>query len=116
VGRTDLEDVLKKLEKLTNEEIAMASARLLKVTDNIANGVRSVDGNVQAVKGEVQLVGDNVQAVDDKLRTMAEGGQSLFSKSGVISNFYHLDGKENATEVKLVLQQTAVDVDIVKRS
>ena len=62
-GRTDLEDGLKKLEKLTNEEIAMASARLVKVTDNINNkvtpvgdGVRGVDEKVQAVKGEVDEV------------------------------------------------------------
>jgi hypothetical protein len=108
-GRTDLEDGLKKLEKMTNEEIAMASARLLKVTDNIDNkvtgvgeGVRGVDekvqvvrgevqvvedevqvvkGEVQVVKGEVQLVNYNVQAIDNKLQTIADGGRSLFSKS-----------------------------------
>jgi hypothetical protein len=87
-GWTDLEDGLKKLEKLTNEEIVMASARLLKVTDNIDNkvtgvgdGVRDVDekvqivrGEVQVVNGEVQLVNDNVQAVEHKLQTMADGG------------------------------------------
>jgi hypothetical protein len=94
-GQTDLEDGLKKLEKLTNEEIAMASARLLKVTDNIdnkvtgvGNGVRGLDekvqvvtgevqvvkGEVQVVRGEVQLVNDNVQAVEHKLQTMADGG------------------------------------------
>jgi hypothetical protein len=77
-GWTHLEDGLKKLEKLTNDEIAMASARLLKVTDNIGHGVRSVDKNVQAVKDGVQLVGGNVKAVDDKLQKIAEGGQSLF--------------------------------------
>jgi hypothetical protein len=87
-GRTDLEDGLKKLEKLTIEEIAMASARLVKVTDNIdikvtgvGDGVRGVDEKVQAVKGEVQLVYDNVRAVDDRVQTMAEGGKSLFNKS-----------------------------------
>jgi hypothetical protein len=65
-GRTDLEDGLRKLEKLTNEEIAMASARLLRVVDNIDDRVRSVDENVQAVKAEVQLVGDNVHVIDVK--------------------------------------------------
>jgi hypothetical protein len=77
-GWTHLEDGLKKLEKLTNDEIAMASARLLKVTDDIDHGVRSVDKNVQAVKDGVQLVGGNVKAVDDKLQKIAEGRQSLF--------------------------------------
>ena len=80
-GLTDLEDGLKKLEKMTNEEIAMASARLVKVTDNIdikvtgvGEGVRGVDEKVQAVTGEVQVVHDNVKAVEDKVQTMAEGG------------------------------------------
>ena len=58
--RTDLRDGLKRLEKLTNEEIAMASARLVKVTDNI---------------------GDGVKAVDEKLQTIADGAPSLISKS-----------------------------------
>ena len=73
---THLEDGLRQLEKLTNEEIAIASARLLKVTNNIADGVRGFNENVQAVKGEVQLVGGSVQAVDDRLQKVAEGGQS----------------------------------------
>ena len=90
-----MEDGLKKLEKLTNEEVALASARLLKVTDNIDNkvtgvgeGVRGVDervqvvqNEVQVVKGEVQLVNDNVKAVDDRVQTIAEGGKSLLGKS-----------------------------------
>ena len=87
-GRTDLEDGVKKLEKLTNEEIAMASARIVKVTDKIDNkvmevhdGVRGVDENVhtvkselQIVKGEVQLVNDNIKVVDNKVQKIAEGG------------------------------------------
>ena len=80
-GRTDLEDGLKKLEKLTNEEIALASARLLKVTDDISGSVRNVDDKVLAVQGEVQLVNDNVKAIDDKVQTIADGEQSMFGKS-----------------------------------
>ena len=100
-GRTDLEDGIKKLEKLTNEEVVMAIARLVEVTDNINNKateiddvVRGVDervqvvqGDVQVVKGEVdivkggvQAVNDYVKAVDDKLQTIAEGRQSLFKR------------------------------------
>jgi hypothetical protein len=36
IGRTRLEDVLNKLDRLTNEEVAMACAQLVKVTNNIA--------------------------------------------------------------------------------
>ncbi|KAF8264059.1 hypothetical protein EI94DRAFT_1703530 [Lactarius quietus] len=43
VGRTDLEDGLKKLEKLTNEEIAMATVQTLKVAHDIDAKVTEVD-------------------------------------------------------------------------
>ena len=36
IGRTDLENGIKKLDKLTNEEVVMASAQLLKVAHKIA--------------------------------------------------------------------------------
>ncbi|KAF8256678.1 hypothetical protein EI94DRAFT_1710472 [Lactarius quietus] len=87
VGRTDLEDGLKKLEKLTNEEIAMATVQTLKVAHDIDAKVTEVDlavgdidenvllvkSEVQLVKSEVQLVNDNVTAVEDKVQTIADG-------------------------------------------
>ena len=71
-GRTDLEDGIKKLDKLTNEEVAMASAHLLKVTHNIDDNVMKVDENMR-------VVNDNIKVVDDKVQTMADGGQHLLS-------------------------------------
>ena len=41
-GRTDLEDALKRLEKLSQEETRMAAAQLLKITHNIANKITQV--------------------------------------------------------------------------
>jgi hypothetical protein len=58
IGRTKLDDGLKKLDKLTNEEVAMASAQLLRVTHNI---------------------NENIKAVDDNVRTMADGRQRSIS-------------------------------------
>jgi methyl-accepting chemotaxis protein len=88
VGWTDLEDGIKKLDKLTNEEVAMANAHLLKITHNIDNnvtevneGVRRVDEHVLVVKSEVQLVSDNVKAVGDMVQTIADGGQRLSGES-----------------------------------
>ena len=87
IGRTGLEDGIKKLDKLTNEEVTMACAQLLKVAhkidDNVTRvdeGVTRVDENVLVVKSEVQVVNDNIKAVDDKVQTMAEGGQHLSSR------------------------------------
>ena len=95
MGWTKLEDGLKTLDKLTNEEVALASAHLLRITHNIDNnvkgvdegvrrvdkGVRRVDENVLVVKSEVELVKDNVQAVEHKVQTMADGTQRLFDES-----------------------------------
>ena len=85
IGQTDLEDGMKTLDKLTNEEVVMAIAQNLKVTYNIDKnmtevneGMRRVDENV---KGGVQLINDNIQAVNDNVRTMAAGRQRLFSES-----------------------------------
>ncbi|KAH9013549.1 hypothetical protein EDB84DRAFT_892851 [Lactarius hengduanensis] len=104
-GWTDLEDGLKKLDKLTNEEVVMASVQVLKVTHKIdikvtgvSDDVRGVDEkvqvvkcDVQVVKSEVQLVNDNVKVIDDKVQRIAD----------------------DAAKDKLVLQQAA---DNVKRS
>ena len=80
IGRTDLEDGIKTLDKLTHEEVAMASAQLLKVTHNIDNNVMKINENVLVVKSDVQVVNDNIKAVDDKVQTMANGGKHVFSR------------------------------------
>jgi ribosome recycling factor len=42
IGRTDIEDALKRLDKLTNDEARMATAQILKATRNIDNNVDQV--------------------------------------------------------------------------
>ena len=83
VGRTDLEDGMENLNKLTNEEVVMASAQLLKVAYDIDNRVMGVDENVLVVKRGVQVVNENVKSVGDKI--MACGGQGLFNKPSASS-------------------------------
>ncbi|KAH9019914.1 hypothetical protein EDB83DRAFT_2528063 [Lactarius deliciosus] len=95
-GRTDLEDGLRELEELINKEVAMSSVQLVNVTDKIDNKVAGIDDGVKGVDVKVQVVNDNVKA-----RRL---------------QFYHLDGKATATEVKSTLRQTADDVDNLKRN
>src|SRR6266849_10635125 len=80
IGRTDLEDALKKLDKLTVEEARMAVAENLKATYN-------VDERVRGVANSVAGVDDRVAKVDDRV-----------------------------AGVEVVTQQTANDVDEMKRS
>ncbi|KAH9165744.1 hypothetical protein EDB89DRAFT_2007865 [Lactarius sanguifluus] len=113
-GRTDLEDGLKKLDKLTLEEVAMASAQLLRVTHDIhdqvtvvADGVEGVDQKVQVVVAQVEDVQCNVQVVRDQVEVVDKRVQLVVD-----------DSKEAMTatmEAKFSVQQTADTVDDLKR-
>ena len=67
IGNTEIEDSLEKLDRLTLEEVRVASAELLKVTHGVDGKVQDVRDDVQDVRGDVQHVGNKVQGVDDKL-------------------------------------------------
>ena len=69
-GRTDLEDGLKKLDKLTHEEARMATAQNLKATHTVDNRVKGVDAKVDTVGGEVREVNDNVALLIDGTETI----------------------------------------------
>jgi hypothetical protein len=53
VGRKDIEDALKRLDQLTQEEARMAAAQILKLTN--------------AVDNKVTGVGNKLEEVDDKM-------------------------------------------------
>ena len=66
----DLEDALKKLDRLTQEEARMANAEVLRITHSIRDGVKIVDGKLEEV-------GDKVQGVDDKVQVVINGARTL---------------------------------------
>ena len=65
----DLENALKKLDRLTQEEARMANAEVLRIAHSIRDGV-------EAVEGKVKEVGDKVQCVDDKVQVVIDGAQA----------------------------------------
>jgi len=67
IGRTDMEDALKKLGNLTDEEARMAVAQNLKATHNVDERVRGVANTVVAVDNRVAGVDDRVAKVDDRV-------------------------------------------------
>ncbi len=95
MGRTDVSDALKRLDRLTQEEARMAAAQLLKVTNMIDNGVREVadnvlvvdsrvvgvDERVASVDDRVKDVDDRVKAVDDRIVVVDDGAQYSFDLS-----------------------------------
>ena len=79
-GITDLEDALKKLDRLTQEEARMANMEVLRITHSIRDGVTIVDGRVEEVGDKVGDVGTQVQRVDDKIQVVINGTRGLSSQ------------------------------------
>jgi hypothetical protein len=105
MGKNDIEDALKRLDRLTQEEARMAAAQLLKVTNMIDNRVggiadnvlivnnrvagiddrvAGVDERVAGVDDRVAGVDDRVKAVNDKLVAVIDGVQYIFNQSSKI--------------------------------
>jgi hypothetical protein len=73
IGRTKIEDALKRLDKLTHEEALMATAENLKATQTVGEGVREAIDKVVAVDDRVASVSDRVASVDDRVRVVDDG-------------------------------------------
>ncbi len=65
VGRKDVEDALKRLDKLTQEEARMAAAQILYLTHGIDN--------------KVSGVGNKLKDVDDKMDVVIKGRSGLLA-------------------------------------
>ena len=90
-----MEDALKKLDKLTQEEVCMAIAENLKATHIVDDRVRGVDNRVAGmddrvagvdvrvagVDDRVAGVDDRVASIDDKVAEIINGEQFIFSQA-----------------------------------
>jgi hypothetical protein len=97
VGGTDLEDALRRLDKLTQEEARMATAETLKATHSVNERVRGVaaqvvgvddrvagvDNMLRDVNETVTTVNDRVQAVDDKVTEGIKDAQVMKRQSSL---------------------------------
>jgi len=79
-GNTDIEDSLQRLDILTQEEVRMASAELLKMTHIVDEKVMGVDDRVKGVEGKVQDVRVDVQDVHDQLQDARGDMQDVGNK------------------------------------
>jgi methyl-accepting chemotaxis protein len=70
IGRTEMEDGLKRLDKLTQEEVRMATAQNLKVTHTVDKGVKEVVDTVVAIDDRVARVDDQVASVNDRVASV----------------------------------------------
>jgi hypothetical protein len=67
IGNNEIEDALRRLDRLTQEEARMASAQLLEITNAIDSEVREIADNVLVVDDRVAGVDDRVAGVDDRV-------------------------------------------------
>ena len=65
IGRTDMEDGLKRLDKLTFEEARMVAAENLKAT-------QTVDARVQGVADMAETIDNRVAGVDDRVVSVGD--------------------------------------------
>ena len=68
IGRTDMEDALKKLDELTREEARMAIAENLRATHAVDESVARVDDRVGGVSDQVAGVDNRVANVNDTVK------------------------------------------------
>ena len=73
VGKTDIEDALMRLDHLTQEEVRMATAQLLKITHGIDDKVTRIDDGVQVVDDKVKGVDDKLNDVSDTVKLVLGG-------------------------------------------
>jgi len=72
-GRTDLEDAVKRLDKLTQEEARMALAEILRITHSVRDEVKVVDGKMESMGDKVGDISYKVQSVDEKVQVVIDG-------------------------------------------
>ena len=66
-GNTDIEDSLERLDKLTQEEVRIASAELLKITHSVDDRVRDVGNKIQSVDDRVQGIGGDITIISSEV-------------------------------------------------
>jgi hypothetical protein len=85
-NRTDIEDALKRLDVLTQEEAQMAAAQVLKATHTVDDTGRlrgvadialGVDSRVAVVGDQVQGIGDQVQGIGDQVQGIGDQAQGI---------------------------------------
>jgi hypothetical protein len=113
IGKTDIEDALKRLDKLTNEEVRMVTAQVLEATHavddrvgRVGDGVLDVSNKVAGVDDRVARVDERVAGVDERVAGVDEYVKVIDDKVAVV-----IDG----AQLPLISQQQNIFNDDVFR-
>ena len=119
-GMADLEDALKRLDRLTQEEARMANAEILRITHSIRDEVKIVDGKVERVDDKVDAVGDKVEdvggkvvCIEEKVQVVIDGARTLSSQLKAFLTYMLSDGKQAAKEIGVKIEDVGDKVQCV---
>jgi uncharacterized protein YoxC len=99
IGRTDIEDALKRLDKLTHKESRMAATENLKVMHAVEESVKGVADTVAGIDNRVAGVDERVAGVVDQVAGVVD------QVAGVVDQVAGVDDR---------VQRAANDVDEIK--
>jgi len=72
MGRTAIEDALKRLDRLTQEEARMAAAQVLNVANTVDDRVQGIADNILGIDNRVAGIDDKVADIGDRLKEVDE--------------------------------------------
>jgi archaellum component FlaC len=103
IGNNDIEDALKRLDRLTLEEARMAAAQLLEIANGIDGEVREIAENVLVVDDRVAGVDDRVVCVDERVAGVDERVACVDDRVACVDDrVKDVDDKVKAVDDKLV--------------
>jgi predicted nucleic acid-binding Zn-ribbon protein len=112
IGRTEMEDALKKLDKLTQEEARMAVAQNLKATYTVDDRVRGVANTVTAIDSRVADVNDQVAGVDDRVARVGDRIAGIDERIASVARATHvIEDWVRSQEHELVMDDRVASID-----
>jgi hypothetical protein len=122
MGNSDLEDGLKELDKLTQEEVWMAQAEQLKVTHSVDEkvtdvdkGVKAIDETVKGIEGEVRNARSDMQGVGIKIEGVEESVQAVQDDVKDVGSTVRIVGSD-IKDISSKFRDVDNNVDQVNRS
>ena len=107
IGMTDIEDALKRLDMLTQEEARMAAAQVLKVANTVDDRVQGIADNMLGVDNRVADVGDRLREVNERVMGVDDRVKDVNDQvKGVNDRVTDVDDKVTAINDKMA---TVVD-------
>ena len=86
IGRTEMEDGLKRLDRLTLEEARMVAAENLKATRTVDKRVQVVGDMTETIDNRVVSVGDQVADVNDQVAGVSNQVTSVDDRVATVND------------------------------